>query len=416
MVTDRRDAIDVARVVALLIVVLGHLTLAVVDRHAGEVRGANLLALHPGWAWVAAASPMPLFFAAAGWANATTRAAAAAPRLRTLVGVAATVIVVWSLGVLLATAVAGDPGVVADGARVATQPAWFLAAYVPFAAAGATLGRLATSRPIVVTVGGSLVVLGALDLARFALDAPEWIGWPGFYLAWVVPWLLGAWWRERYAAGFAEQRVGAFIAVTAGLVGVVLCNWFGYVPQLIDAIPNVRSNTTPPTLYTAVAAVAQVGALFMVAPYLDRAGRRWRRLWDRAGEASVGVYLWHLSALALCGGVIALGVPVPERLTSAWWLSRPLWWVAVIAVAVGLVALTDAGRRQLRNRAAPRESSPVTRGIGVIATAAGAALVGLRGPRTALLALLCSFLFVGAWLAFRGSQAERTIAPGSRAD
>jgi hypothetical protein len=82
----RREGIDVARILALLVVVLGHLLLAVVDRPGDEVRGANLLALHPGWALVAAAAPMPVFFAAGGWANATAAWSSAVPRLRTLVG------------------------------------------------------------------------------------------------------------------------------------------------------------------------------------------------------------------------------------------------------------------------------------------------------------------------------------------
>lgn len=406
MAIERRDAIDVARILALLVVVLGHLSLAVVDRHGGSVRGANLLELHPGWAWVAAVAPMPVFFAAAGWANAHTSLVAAAPRLRTLVGVATVVVVAWSAGVLIARAVAGEPGVVADGARIATQPAWFLAAYVPFAAAGAALGRLAATRSPVVTIGGCLVALGALDAARFVLDAPQWIAWPGFYLAWAVPWLAGAWWRHRYAEGFAETRVGVALAIGAAFLGAALVRWGGYAPALIDAVPGARSNTTPPTLYTAVAALAQVGVLLVAAPLLDRAGRRWHRLWRRAGEASVGVYLWHLSALALCSGVVALGLPVPERLTTTWWLTRPLWWAAVIALATGFVLATDVVRARLRRR--DRASAPPSRVavfVGVAAAAAGAALVGLRGPRTVVLALECSALFVGAWVALgrRGS-------------
>ena len=37
--------------------------LAVVDRQHGDLRGANLLELRPGWAWIAALAPMPVFFA-----------------------------------------------------------------------------------------------------------------------------------------------------------------------------------------------------------------------------------------------------------------------------------------------------------------------------------------------------------------
>lgn len=191
--SPRRGAIDVARVLALLVVVLGHLLLAVIDRPHGQIRGANLLALHPRWAWIAVLSPMPIFFAAAGWANTRSTAVSAAPRLRALVGLGAVAVCGWSIAVFVAVVTTGEPGIVADGARLATQPLWFVAAYVPFAAAGARLARLGDRHP-----GGALavalVVLAAIDVARFALGAPDWIGWSAFYLAWGTPWVAGAWW------------------------------------------------------------------------------------------------------------------------------------------------------------------------------------------------------------------------------
>jgi len=412
---DRRDAIDVARILALLVVVIGHLTLAVIDRHDGSVRGANLLALHPGWAWVAAAAPMPVFFAAAGWANAEATPPSAARRLRSLVGAAAGVVVAWSAAVIVAGAVAGEAGVVEDGARIATQPVWFLAAYVPFVAGGRTMARAAARAPLLV-VGGCLVALAALDLARFGLGAPDWIGWPGFFLAWAVPWLAGGWWRDRSSRGFHEQRVGAALAALATVAAVGLVHTAGYAPALIDAVDGARSNTTPPTLYTAVVGLAQVGILLIGAGVLDATGRRWRRLWDRAGEAAVGVYLWHLSALALCGGVVALGLPVPERLTTAWWLSRPIWWAAVVVVAVGFVATTAAVRSFLARRSRPT-TAPRTAGAlaGVVLAAAGAGLVGLRGPRTAPLALACSALLVAAWIALGGGRRRARRSASSAA-
>jgi len=406
---DHRDAIDVARLLALFLVVIGHLTLAVVDRDDGGVRGANLLTLHPGWAFAAAAAPMPIFFAAAGWANARASVVPAAPRLGSLVGAATAVVVVWSAGVVVAQAVAGRPGVVADGARIATQPVWFLAAYVPFAASGRLLAGIAARRPVAV-IGGSFVVLALLDVARFGLGAPEWLGWPGFFLAWGVPWLAGGWWRDRAGHdGFREQRWGAVLAVVAATAATGLVHLGGYSPALIDAVDGVRSNTTPPTLYTATVGLAQVGVLLIGAPLLDAAGRRWRRMWDRAGEAAVGVYLWHLSALAVCGGVIALGLPVPERLTGAWWWTRPIWWAAVITVALGFVATTAAVRARARRAAQPLRRTAHNRALaGVVLATTGAALVGARGPRTVELALACSALFVSAWLALRGVRSHRS--------
>jgi hypothetical protein len=400
----RRDAIDVTRVLALLIVVFGHLLMAVIDRPGGAMRGANLLALHPGWVAVAALAPMPMFFAAGGWANATATLATALPRLRTLVGLGAIVVCAWSAGVVVMALVVGDPGVVGDGARIATEPLWFVAAYVPLAAFGGRLARLAADH-IVLALGSGLALLAALDVARFALEAPAWIGWPGFYLAWGTPWLVGAWWRARHlAGGFDERRVGALLALAAGAGCLALVAFAGYDPALIDAVPGARSNTTPPTLYTAVAALAQVGLLIMGARLLDRAGRRWRRLWDRAGEAAVGVYAWHLTALALCAALISAGLPAPERLTTLWWVTRPVWWAAVLTLTGGFVSLTAIARARLRrgrDGSRPSDRPTLTNALGVLTAAAAGAAVGLRGPRTIPLALACSGLFVISWACLR---------------
>lgn len=404
----RRDAIDVARVGALLVVVVGHLTLAVVDRASGAVRGANLLALRPSWAWVAAAAPMPVFFAAAGWANARASLVSAGPRLRTLVATATVVVLCWSAAVVVAQVVAGEPGVVADGARIATQPVWFLAAYVPFAATGRLLAGGAARAPVM-AIGGCLGALALLDIARFGFGAPEWIGWPGFFLAWGVPWLAGGWWRDRAARGLNERRAGLVLALTATCGAIALVHLAGYAPSLIDAVDGARSNTTPPTLYTAVVALAQVGILILCARGLDAVGRRWRGLFDQLGEAAVAVYLWHLTALALCAGAIALGLGVPTRLTTAWWLTRPVWWTAVIGVAFGLVVAAAAIRNRLGRTAPSHEPPTGWLIVGVILSSAGAGLVGLRGPQTAGLAVACSSLFVAAWIAFRGKRSTTKV-------
>lgn len=408
--TGRRDAIDVARIGALVVVVLGHLALAVIDRAPdGAVRGENLLALHPGWTAVTVLAPMPVFFAAAGWANAHQTLRRRPSQLRTLVGLGAVVVGVWSTAVVLATAIGGEPGILGDGARIATQPLWFLAAYVPFAVAGGALARAGARAPAR-TIGAALLLLAALDVTRFTLDAPAWVGWPGFFLAWGVPWIAGGWWRDRWERGaLDEARPGIALVVGAVVAGATLVAAFGYSAALIDTSGSGRSNTTPPTLYTAVAALGQVGALLVLARALDRAGRRWRRIWDRAGEIALGVYVWHLTALALCVGLIALGVPVPDRLTATWWWTRPIWWFAVLLVCAALILLTARMRALVAPRARPRPRPVALVAAGVVVVSAAAAYVGLRGPTTTSRALLCTGGFLtGWWLLGTADPATRT--------
>lgn len=398
---------DVARVLALALVVSGHLILAVIDRPHGTVRGANMLVFHPGLAFLTAAAPMPVFFAAGGYANATAAVSDAAGRLRLLAALGSVVVVSWSIGVAVMELITGSPGIVGNGARLATQPLWFVAAYAPFSAAGRPLARLAARRPAS-SIGACLVGLAVLDTARFVLDAPQWIAWTGFVLAWVVPWLAGAWWRDRSERQVLdERRFGSVLAVCAIAAAVVLVHAFDYSAALIDAVPGARSNTTPPTLYTAVAGVAQVGVLLVAARALDRIGRRWRALWTRAGDAAVGVYVWHLTALSLCAAVIAAGFPAPLRFTALWWSTRPLWWAAVIGVALLFVVITDRVRRSLRRVAstrAPRRLTTPRAVLGVAVLSAAGAAVGVKGPRTLPLATAWSVLFVTAWWLLRGSR------------
>lgn len=405
----RRDAIDVARTGALAVVVAGHLLLAVIDRGPdGQVRGANLLSLHPDLAWLSLIAPMPVFFAAAGWANSRGGLHTAAARLRPLVGLTTVVVALWYLPALVERTLSGGRGVVGDGARIATQPVWFLAAYLPFAASGQRLARWAR-RPVL-AVGACLALLGVLDLLRFAAGVGDAIGWLGFLPAWGVPWLLGAWWRSTESAH--ERRVGWCLLAGAVATGWLLVGRGGYEPAFIDAVAGRRSNTTPPTLFTAVAAMGQVGALLVVARWLDRLGHAYRNVLRRARAAAVGVYLWHLSALALCAGVVALGVPLPERLTARWWLLRPVWWTAVLAVTAVLVAATARARAALAERTRshpPRGDLPVA--VGVAAAAAGAAAVGLRGPASVPLAVGSAAALVIGWWLLPGPEVRQVHPP-----
>ena len=403
-VTRRRDAIDVARILALALVVAGHLAMAVIDRgRHGGIRGTNLILLYPRWAVVAAIAPMPVFFAAGGWANATTSPRRAAPRLRTLIGLAFAVVGCWALAVLVAAALrGGDPGVVGQGARLATQPLWFLAAYLPLAFWGRSLGRAAAAHPVV-AIGGCVLLAGALDVIRFGLDGPRWPAWLGFYLAWATPWLVGAWWRDRWTRdAISEPRVGAALFVGAALVGWLLVARAGYQASLIDYGSDGRSNTNPPTMYTAVVGLAQVGILMLVANGLDRVGARFRGFWNRAGSAAIGVYAWHLTALSLCVAVVAIpGMPAPRRLSAAWWYSRPLWYTAVLATCAALVGLTAfvQGRLGAHTRVSPARPAGLSRlTIGVVAAAGGGAVIGLLGPNTVLRAIVCVVLLGGGWM------------------
>ncbi len=255
-----------------------------------------------------------------------------------------------------------------------------------------------------VLIGGCLALLAVIDVVHFGLAGPSWLAWPAFYLAWVVPWLLGGWWRSAsIRPGFSERLVGLALAI-GGAVAAGLLVWrAGYQASLIDYGSEGRSNTNPPTLYTALVGLAQVGLLMLVARSLDRLGARFRAFWDRAGSVAIGVYAWHLTSLSLCVGIVAIpGVWAPRRLSAAWWMSRPVWLAAVLAGCAALVAATAWVRARLAaHETAPRPASTMQLTFGVLVAAAGGAVVGLYGPANAGRAIVCCALLGSSWLLLR---------------
>ena len=392
-----------ARSLALFAVVLGHLVLAVIDRDpSGSLRGDNLIALYPHLSWLTLIAPMPIFFAAGGWANATATAQSSAARLRTLMGLGAVVVTMWSGASIIELLIVGHGSTVADGARIATQPLWFLTAYIPFAAYGKRIAALA-QHPII-AIGIALVALTAIDVARFGFDANDKWGWPSFFLAWSIPWLIGSWWRHAsHSQSFNERRIGCALFIAGSVTAFMLVKAADYYPALIDAVPNKRSNTTPPTLFTAVAAIGQTGVLMMIATSLDSVARHWRSLINTLGTVSIAVYMWHLSALALCAGLITLGVPSPTRLTTSWWLTRPLWFALVIGITTLIASATSFTRKKLQSRT-PRPPMAETFHAGVALAILGAGIIGLYGPRTLPGATIAIAAFIGSWWCLRTTE------------
>lgn len=401
--SNRRGAIDIARAGSLLVVVLGHLAMAVVDRDTdGALQGVNIIELYPRWEWLTMLAPMPLFFAASGWANTSSSTESARARVRALTGLATVVAAAWSVATLVEWLIIGEFGIIKDGARLATQPLWFLAAWVPLTVGSRHLTNAA--RHIRLAIPSLLVLLIATDVSRFVWNAPRWVGFPGFFAAWSVPWILGAWWRLNHLrTAFREKLAGVLIAISAALGASVLVKWFGYRAALIDAIPNKRSNTTPPTLFTAISACVQVGILMMTAQHLDLIAERRRRLIARISAVSAGVYAWHLTAFSLCGAALAAGLWTPERMTAAWWLSRPIWFAFVLSITGALLYVTQRVGTTIRRPHVTanelRFRGRVT--IGATSVAVGSGLIGLYGPRTIFLVILAPTLLATGWISFR---------------
>src|SRR5699024_8632526 len=103
------------------------------------------------------------------------------------------------------------------------------------------------------------------------------------------------------------------------------------------------SNMGPPTAVLLALAAGQLGAALALRP----AALRWtaqpavRRVLDRLSGAVMTVYLWHTPALSLVAGiaVLGLGLATPQPFGALWYLSMPVWLVALTAVLAAAVAI-----------------------------------------------------------------------------
>lgn len=328
-------------------------------------------ALGHGWAWLLTwLQPLPVLFFAAGaaarydlarnprepgWRFAGTRLLRMAPPVVVLA-------VVW-VGLTALLPAAGVPeGAVDRVARIVPQPLWFLAVQLGLLALAPTLlralHRWGGARVLLVAAALPVVV----DLLRFSDELPV-PGAPNVLLVWAVPFLGGLLHAEhrlraqRHPSAQPGRRVrtagterGALAALAGtGLAATVLLLAVGPYPVSLIGMPgDTISNLAPPTAPVVGFAVAQVALALLARDALGRWATR-SRLVRWVGARSMGLYLWHLTAMFAVAGVVLLaaGRVLPEPWTWDWWTSRPAYLGAAAVVLVGLVALATRVERWL---------------------------------------------------------------------
>lgn len=200
----------------------------------------------------------------------------------------------------------------------ALAPLWFLAVFVALTALAPLLARL----PMRITIAGLVAVVAAVDLGRFVLGAPGWIGWLNVS-AWAVPYLMGVLWaRGALTPRHGWRLLGAGAAATAALIG-----WFGYPASMVGVTGARVSNLSPPTLAALTFGVAQVGLALLLHGPLSRVTSTTVTLVNRA---AMPIFLWHQTALVL----IVTGFGQYGRPDSPAWIAQRL---AVIAIVLGFM-------------------------------------------------------------------------------
>ncbi|MEU3187845.1 acyltransferase [Streptomyces sp. NPDC006923] len=355
----RDRAVDALRACAILGVVLGHWLVTALVADSGVLRVASPLRFMPGLAFISwVFQTLAVFFMVGGMMAARSRAAASArgityrqwlgARMARLFRPVAAVLVVWSLTAGALLAAGAGLGTVHTLVKLVLSPLWFLLVFAALTAATPLVARVSPLWPLAVVLH--------VDLIRYGLGGPAWLGWINLAAGWLVPYCLGALaglgldrgaepgrtgpassgrktpWPGR-ATGWALLLGGA--TATAGLV------LFGGYPAAMVGVPGAGiSNLDPPTLAAVTFGLAQCGAALLLLGPLRRALRRpaaWAAV-ALVNLSAMTVFLWHQTAMI---AVVAVGLFAGGALPGlhtlpdgpGWVLAR-LAWLPVFAVAL----------------------------------------------------------------------------------
>ncbi|WP_433528954.1 acyltransferase family protein [Micromonospora sp. CA-263727] len=382
---DRERYLDLLRGLAIIMVVLGHWTIATIYHNdRGQPDGHSALPEIP-WAYPLtwAVQVMPLFFLVGGYANAASLAAHRRRggdatgwllgRSARLLRPTTALVLVLAGGAFVGRLAGVDPSMVRTVVWFATIPLWFLAAY--FAVVPLTPPMYALHRRFGLAAPVALALLVAVgDLGRGL--GPDWVALPNYLLGWLAIHQLGfAWYDARQGdcrhdrrrhdarqghrppdrtpaggrAGIRTRclpmsRPAALTMVAAGLTVAVLLTGPGPYPVNMISLPGERlANAAPPSVALLAVATAQLGVILLLRERAERWLRR-SRPWQAViavNSVVLTVFLWQLSAVVLLVGALnGLGVLPTPAAGSAAWLAWRLPWVLMLAVVLaGLVAV-----------------------------------------------------------------------------
>ncbi|MEU9188538.1 acyltransferase [Streptomyces sp. NPDC048484] len=335
---DRDRSVDALRAFAILGVVLGHWLVTALVADGGTLHTSSPLAHMP---WLAPISwvfqTLAVFFLVGGHVATKSYASARArgttygrwlgTRLSRLFKPVAAVLGLWTVATAGLLVTGADMGTVHALLKLVMSPLWFLLVF-----AGLTV-----LTPLVTRVNPlwPLAVVLHVDLIRFGLGGPSWLGWVNVAAGWLVPFTLGAAWTR----GELTRRSGWVLLTVGAVVTAALVAWGGYPASMVGVPGAGVSNLNPPTLAAVVFGTAQCGLALLLRGPLRRAMRR-PVLW--AGVALVNlsamtIFLWHQTALMAVTATTRLAGRLPGLHTAPdglTWVACRVAWLPVLAVAL----------------------------------------------------------------------------------
>ncbi|MFJ3885547.1 acyltransferase family protein [Streptomyces rubrogriseus] len=336
---DRDRAVDALRAFAILGVVLGHWLVTALVADGTSLHAASPLGEMP---WLAPVSwafqTLAVFFLVGGHVATRGHASARArgesygrwltARLSRLFRPVLAVLALWTVTAALLLLTGADFGTVHTLVKLALSPMWFLLVFAALTAATPLLTRL---HPL-----WSLVVVLHVDLLRFGLGAPSWLGWVNLAAGWLVPYTLGAAWSR----GELDRRRSGWILLAGGTAATAaLVAWAGYPASMVGVPGASVSNLNPPTLAAVTFGLAQCGLALLLRERLRRALRRpvaWAAV-ALVNLSAMTIFLWHQTALmaTTATGLLAGRLPgLHTRPDGLDWVAARIAWLPVFALVL----------------------------------------------------------------------------------
>ncbi len=386
---ERNRYVDFLRSVSILVVIVGHWTIATAYFSGGSLHFGHLLQSEPQTQWLTwLFQVMPIFFIVGGYSNGVSLESARrkgtdyggwlAARLNRLVAPLLVLIIAWAVFAVTMLLFGAERETIQYASQASLIPTWFLAIYIMVVIL-APLTYAFWRRFGFFSFWAFVVVAVLVDYAFFVAKL-EWLGWTNYFWVWLAVHHLGFAWRD----GRFDNH-GKLLAYAAlGLVSLWVLIFKGPYPLAMVGSPDPGlSNTLPPKITLLALGIFQFGLLLALENPMRRA-LNGLRLWTATvliNSMIMTVYLWHITVMIVLIGLLylagGLGLDI-EPGTETWWYSRIVWILVLLLLLLPVALLLSPLERASRGRdSAP--PSPVRQVAGAMMLCLGIALLAMYG-------------------------------------
>ena len=339
----RELSADLYRVVAVVVVVIGHWLVSTVTFRDGQFGNDYPPDVLPWTRWLTLLfQVVPVFFLVGGYASAVsyTRWLGAGgrhwsdwlrSRLAAILGPTTAYVGLALAAVAVLERVGVERSALRFGGWAIAMHLWFVPVYLVVLTltpvAMAAHRRWGLLVPAVLAIAVALV-----DIAARAWHLPV-ITTANYLLCWGAIYQAGICWRGGALAGRRPLLIAAGGALVLAMLLALRC----YPISMVGSPGATEQNNFPPTAALVSFAAVQGGLLVAAAPAVTRRLRRsrWQRQVAAANRHVMAIYLWQMVpvvVVALVGYPTGL-LPQPEAGTGAWWLFRLVWLLILTVVA-----------------------------------------------------------------------------------